>query len=150
MSRAIRYALAIALVSVAIAACRTDKGSDCGQASAEAAPEIAASEIASRGEAMSMEEHPDYKSIRTFKNAHALELMGKYGAHSIGIRWKTEEGQRVRRPALAFYLDPNRDHDATEPVPPFFEFQPSPGEAVIRIPTEVIDSPQAAFESDPD
>jgi hypothetical protein len=93
-----------------------------------------------------MEEHPDYDLIRAFKDAHALELLEKYGAHSIGVRRETEPGEEVRRPVLAFYLDPNRDRSRTEPVPPFLEFQPEPGEAVVRIPTAVIDSPQAGPE----
>lgn len=97
-----------------------------------------------------MEEHPDYEVIRAFKSAHAFEMLEKYGAHSIGIRRKTEAGKKTRRPVLTFYLDPNRAKSSTEPVPPFFEFHPSPGDAVVRIPTEVIDSPQAEFENGSD
>ncbi len=93
-----------------------------------------------------MKEHADYEAMRVFKNQNALEFLERYGAHSIGIRWKTEGGEKTDRLALAFYLDPQEADAGREPVPAFFEFQPTPGGAVVRVSTEIVETPRPDFE----
>jgi hypothetical protein len=100
--------------------------------------------------AMTIKDHPDYESIRAYKDAHAFDLMETYGAHSIGIRRKSGQKQDSVRPAIVFYIDPNRDNGSAAPVPPFIEYQPTPNQPVLRIPTEVIHDEQADLEVEPE
>ncbi len=101
-----------------------------------------------------MKESPDYEVIRAFKNRNAIELLNKYGAHSLGIRWKTEDGTKTNQLALAFYVDPLETEQTIEsvrirePIPSSFEFQLMPGEAKIQIPTEVILDSRPHFEEE--
>ncbi len=54
---------------------------------------------------LKLDEHSHYELLKLYKDSHAIELMKTYGAHSLGIRWKTHQGVNTDQLALAFYID---------------------------------------------
>lgn len=97
---------------------------------------------------LKLDEHSHYKLLKLYKDSHAMELMKTYGAHSLGIRWKTHQGVNTDQLALAFYIDKIKAVDgsnAYQSVPASITIVEEGSEAVI-IQTEVILSSQAVPE----
>ena len=94
---------------------------------------------------LKLDEHSHYELLKLYKDSHAIELMKTYGAHSLGIRWKTHQGVNTDQLALAFYIDKIKAVDgshAYQSVPESITIIEEGSEAVI-IQTEVILSSQA-------
>ncbi len=100
-------------------------------------------------ETMKITDHPNYESLRTFKKANEIELMRKFGAHGMGIRWRhdTDETNNADEEiVLAVYVSSDRDGESD--IPDFIEIENVNvnGDGVVNIPVLTIISPQASFE----
>ena len=96
-----------------------------------------------------MTKHPHYELIRSYKNANALELMKKYGAHSLGIRWKTENKDTTNELALAFYVNEAPSVGSASgamQIPEMIEIPDPDSGRLVSIPTEVVVSDQPSPE----
>ena len=91
---------------------------------------------------------PEYAWLREFKSIHGEKLRRRYGAHSIGIRWKEIEGKKTDQLALVFYVERKHPNGklASELVPPTIEFTPSDADKPVFLQTDVVESTPAKFE----
>ena len=84
----------------------------------------------------------DHEAIRAVKAEIGRELMGKYGAHGLGIARLVKNGVETDELALTFYVEPGAE--SAESIPSMIEYCPKGTRAVIRVPTQVLIRPRAS------
>lgn len=85
--------------------------------------------------------------ILEFKAQRGEELRKRYGAHGIGIGRRTINGSKTNDLALVFYVESKSSEPATK-IPDSFTFQPSGTHEMIRIMTQIVETPRATLESE--
>lgn len=81
--------------------------------------------------------------LRELKRARGDELRRRHGAHALGIG-RNRRGEV----ALLFYVEPGSGpRPGVEPVPECVEFVPEGSSELLCLPTEVVETEQAAPES---
>ncbi|MGH6897533.1 MAG: hypothetical protein ACREJ5_13465 [Geminicoccaceae bacterium] len=97
-----------------------------------------------------IENRPEYAWLREFKEMHGWDLMRRYGAHSLGIGWRRESGRKTDELALVFYVErkDSSEPTAAPPIPPTFTFTPSGSDEPVELPTDVVQTPVATFETE--
>lgn len=96
---------------------------------------------------MSAKDRPEYAHLRAFKQAHQWDLMRRYGAHSLGIGWKTEKGKKSGRLALIFYVGRKGPFAAAgQPIPKTITYQPESADQPVELLTDVVEAPPARLE----
>jgi len=95
-----------------------------------------------------LSERPEYAWLREYKQAHARELLERFGAHALGIGWKRVAGQRTDQPALIFYVQEKKGLDEidTDPIPASIAFTPSNSDQTVLLLTDVVESPPPQLE----
>ena len=81
------------------------------------------------------------------------ELLRQYNAHAAGIAPKRAGGKPTNNLALVFYVvakQPEGVLSERESVPTYLEFLPQKDRRLRRVPTDVVESPRATFEVDPE
>ncbi len=92
--------------------------------------------------------------IAEFKARHdMLALLRRHGAHSVGIAPKITDGKPTDKLALTFYVPAKRADGAIterERIPDTFSFVQEKSRRTRRITTDVVETPAATFEVDPE
>lgn len=92
--------------------------------------------------------------IAEFKaRTDVLGLMRRHGAHSVGIAPKVVDGESTDKLALVFYVAAKRSSDDItefERIPDTFSFVQEKSRRTRRVTTDVVESPPASFEVDPE
>ncbi len=92
-------------------------------------------------------DHPNYNTLKQFKNDNAKALMQKFGAHSLGIRWREDSTDVMngnKDIALAVYI--NIDNVSERSLPEYIEIEKPGSLETLKIAIEVISSQQNSFE----
>lgn len=96
----------------------------------------------------------DYPLLRELKaRSDVRELMRRHGAHAVGIAEKRVGGKGSGRLALVFYVAskrPEAELDGREAVPSAIEFRTEKDQRLRKVATDVVESPPAHFELDPE
>ncbi len=92
--------------------------------------------------------------IAEFKARHdMLALLRRHGAHSVGIAPKITDGKGTGKLALVFYVSAKRSEGDTterELIPDTFSFIEEKSRRSRRVTTDVVETPPASFEVDPE
>lgn len=95
----------------------------------------------------------DYGLLREYKATRVTsEEMARFAAHSVGIGRKEVEGKRTGSLALLYYVERKQPlaRLSAEPVPESVRFFSREKMREVRLPTDVIETPQPAPEVDPE
>ena len=95
----------------------------------------------------------NYPLLREYKGTQVTpDRLRRLGAHSVGIGRKEVEGKRSDTLALLFYVESKQSLSrlAAEPVPESVSFVSRKEKREVRLPTDVIETPQPAPEQDPE
>lgn len=96
----------------------------------------------------------NYPIIREFLARQDLRgLLRQHSAHAVGIAPKRTGGEETDKLALVFYVTAKRADDVIserELIPSTLDFVPERQSRVRRIATDVVESPPASFEVDPE
>lgn len=92
--------------------------------------------------------------IAEFKARHdMLAMLRRHGAHSVGIAPKITNGEATDKLALTFYVPAKRtegDITERERIPDTFSFVQEKSRRTRRVTTDVVETPPATFEVDPE
>jgi hypothetical protein len=95
----------------------------------------------------------NYARLREYKATRVTaEWMGRLGAHSVGIGRKEVQGKRTDTLALLFYVERKQlvERLSADLVPDSVSFLSRKEKREVRLPTDVIETPQPAPEQDPE